>query len=84
MKVGSNTFDSPYFQMVLKSQQFSPIIGTFGSFAKNFGLVKKRSNSDFQSQFSMSDFFKTGIICLIAHFLQLKCLGWVIFGWKPG
>ena len=50
MKVGSDTFDNPYFQMVLQNQQFSPIIGAFWS-------CQKVSNSDFQSQFSMSDFF---------------------------
>ena len=84
MKVESDIFGKPYLQMVLQDQQFSPIIGAFGCFAKHFGLVKKCQILTFKVNFLCLIFFSTGIIGLIAHFLQLKCLGWVIFGWKPG
>ena len=58
MKVGSETFGNPYFQMVLQNQQFSPIIGRhLWVLCKEFWCCQKVSNSDFQSQFSMSDFF---------------------------
>ena len=62
MKVGSETFGNPYFQMVLQNQQFSPIIGAFGCFAKNFGVVKKCQILT----------FKVNFLCLI--FFQLELL----------
>ena len=57
MKVGSDTFDNPYFQMVLQNQQFSPIIGAFGCFAKHFGLVKKCQILTFKVNFLCLIFF---------------------------
>jgi hypothetical protein len=68
MKVGSDTFGNPYFQMVLQNQQFSPIIGAFGCFAKHFGLVKKCQILTFKINFLGLIFFSTGIIGFIAHF----------------
>ena len=84
MKVESDIFGKPYLQMVLQDQQFSPIIGAFGCFAKHFDFVKKFQILTFKVNFICLIFFSTGIIGLIAHFLQLKRLGWVIFGWEPG
>ena len=58
MKVESDIFGKPYLQMVLQDQQYSPIIGAFGCFAKHFGLVKKCQILTF----SKSDFFSTEIL----------------------
>ena len=64
MKVESDIFGKPYLQMVLQDQQFSPIIGAFGCFAKHFGLVKKCQILTFKVNFLCLIFFSTGIIGL--------------------
>ena len=62
MKVESDIFGKPYLQMVLQDQQFSPIIGAFGCFAKHFGLVKKCQILTFKDNFLCLIFFKGAFI----------------------
>ena len=68
MKVGSDTFWQPIFQMILQNQQSSPIIGAFGCFAKHFSLVKMCQNLTFKVTFLCLIFFSIGIIGLINIF----------------
>ena len=58
MKVESDIFGKPYLQMVLQDQQYSPIIGAFGCFAKHFGLVKKCQILTFKVNFLSLIFFQ--------------------------